>query len=99
MPVPDGSGFGRFLGRQSLGDSFENRPLPFDQGRANRCGGGFFPDGQLSSRHLEYSVGKRGDLVTMGDGEDGEFPFVPKFLKDFENFFLGQGIEIAGGFI
>ena len=35
----------------------------------------------------------------MGDGEDREFPFVPKFLKYFENFFLSQGIEIAGWFI
>jgi hypothetical protein len=35
----------------------------------------------------------------MGDGEDGKFPFVTKFLKDFENFFFGQGIEIAGWFI
>jgi hypothetical protein len=35
----------------------------------------------------------------MGDGEDGKFPFVPKFFKDFENFFLGQGIEIAGRFV
>jgi hypothetical protein len=35
----------------------------------------------------------------MGNGEDGEFPFVPKFLENFEDFLFGQGIEIAGWFI
>jgi hypothetical protein len=35
----------------------------------------------------------------MGDGEDGKFPFVPKFLENFEDFLFGQGIEIAGWFI
>jgi hypothetical protein len=48
---------------------------------------------------LEYSVGEGGELVAMGHGEDGKFPFVPKFLENFEDFFLGQGIEITGGFI
>jgi hypothetical protein len=35
----------------------------------------------------------------MGDGEDGKFPFVPKFLENFEDFLFGQGIEIAGRFV
>jgi hypothetical protein len=48
---------------------------------------------------LEYPVGKGGELVTMGNGEDGKFTFVPKFPEDFEDFFFGQWIEIAGGFI
>jgi hypothetical protein len=38
-------------------------------------------------------------LVTVGNGEDGKFPLVPKFLKDFQDFLLGQWIEIAGGFV
>ena len=98
-PIPDGSGFGCLFGSQALGGFFENRPVSFDQGRANRYGGGFFRKGQLSGGHLEYSVGKRGELVAMGDGEDGKFPFVPKFLENFEDFLFGQWIEIAGGFI
>jgi hypothetical protein len=53
----------------------------------------------LSGGHLEHPVGEGGELVAMGDGEDGKFPFVPKFPEDFEDFFLGQRIEIAGGFI
>jgi len=48
---------------------------------------------------LKYPVGERGELVSMGNGEDREFPFVPKFLEDFEDFLLSQGIEIAGGFV
>jgi hypothetical protein len=48
---------------------------------------------------LEYPVGEGGELVTMGNGEDGKFPFVPKFTEDCEDFFFGQWIEIAGGFI
>jgi hypothetical protein len=35
----------------------------------------------------------------MGDGKDGKFPFVPKFLENFEDFLFGQGIEIAGRFV
>ena len=98
-PIPDGSGFGCLFGSQALGGFFENRPVSFDQGRTNRYGGGFFRKGQLSGGHLEYSVGKRGELVAMGDGEDGKFPFVPKFLENFEDFLFGQGIEIAGRFV
>ena len=98
-PIPDGSGFGFLFGSQALGGFFENRPLSLDQGRANSFGGGFFRESQLSGGHLKYPVSEGGELVAMSNGEDGKFPFVPKFTHDCENFFLGQWVKVAGGFV
>jgi hypothetical protein len=38
---------------------------------------------------LENPISQRGELVSMGNREDSEFPFVPEFLENFEDFFFG----------
>jgi hypothetical protein len=77
------------LGGKVLGRFFENGSTSIDEGGRKGWSGGFGCEGEFSRGHLENPISQRGELVSMGNREDGEFPFVPEFLENFEDFLFG----------
>jgi hypothetical protein len=77
------------LGSKVLGRLLKNGSASIDEGGKKGWSRGFGCKGEFSSGHLENTISQRGELVSMGNGEDSEFPFVPEFLENFEDFFFG----------